>query len=70
MSLFVNKSLADGVFPFVFKKAVVRLLLKKTSLDASELKSYRPVSNLSFLSKLLDRVVQVRLEAFLHSKIR
>ena len=42
VSLFVNKSLADGVFPTVFKRAVVCPLLKKAGLDASQLKSYRP----------------------------
>ena len=34
-------------------------------LDVSPLKNYRPVSNLSFLSKLLERVVQIRLQGFL-----
>ena len=32
-------------------------ILKKTSLDADTLSSYRPISNLSFLSKLVERVV-------------
>ena len=49
MSLLINKSLADGSFLPVFKKAVVRLLLKKAGLDATQLKNYRPVSKLSFL---------------------
>ena len=62
-----NKSLATGCFPSEFKQAVVRPLLKKNGLDASELKNYRPVSNLSFLSKLSERVVQRRLQAFLDS---
>jgi len=44
---------------------VVRPLLKNSGLDAGNLKNYRPVSNLSFLSKLLQKVVQVRLHAFL-----
>ena len=43
---------------------MVRLLLKKAELDASQLKSYRPVSNLPFLSELLERVVQKRLYVF------
>jgi len=38
---------------------------EKSGLDASDLKNYRPVSNLSFLPKLLEKVVQVRLQAFL-----
>jgi len=49
----------------LFKEAVVRPRLKKTGLDTNERKNYRPVSNLSFLSKLLERVVQTRLQAFL-----
>jgi len=54
-------------FPQDFKEAVVRPLLKKSGLDASELKDYRPVSNLPFLSKLLERVVQIRIQAFFDS---
>jgi len=69
VSLFVNKSLADGVFPPVYKRAVIRLLLKKAGLDASQLKSYRPVSNLSFLSKLLEHVVQVRLQSMFGQEV-
>ena len=36
---------------------------KKSSLDSETLKSYRPISNMSFLSKLLERVVADRLIA-------
>ena len=54
-------------FPSDFKRAVLRPLLKKGELDTSQMKNYRPVSNLSFLSKSLDRVVQRRLHEFLDS---
>jgi len=54
-------------FPAEFKQAVVRPLLKKSGLDTAEMKNYRPVSNLSFLSKLLEKVVQDRLQVFLDS---
>ena len=37
--------------PQKFKTAVVRPLFKKSGLDCNVLKNYRPVSNLSFLSK-------------------
>ena len=30
---------------------------EKTSLPKNELKNYRPVSNLSFISKILDKIV-------------
>ena len=73
LSLFVallfNASLVSGCFPSEFrpKQTVIRPLLKKSGLDAGEMKSFRPVSNLAFLSKLLKRVVQCRLQAFLDS---
>jgi len=66
ITLLCNKSLAVGCFPSDFKRAVVRPLLKD-GLDISQMKNYRPVSNLSFLSKLLERVVQRRLQEFLDS---
>ena len=51
----------------MFKQAVIRPLLKKPGMDVSDMKSYRPVSNLPFLSKLLERAVQRRLQEFLDS---
>ncbi|WP_419616807.1 reverse transcriptase domain-containing protein, partial [Thiolapillus sp.] len=37
------------------------LFWKKTSLDPNDLKNFRPVSNLSFFSKLLEKVVMSQL---------
>jgi len=53
----VNKSLSLGVFPDLMKLALVTPLLKKPDLCADDFSNYRPVSNLSFLSKLIERVV-------------
>ena len=53
----MNESLTSGIFPLEFKTAIVKPLLKKSSLDPSNLKNYRPISNLPYLSKLLERLV-------------
>ena len=53
----VNCSLLEGAVPDGFKSAVVTPLIKKSSLSKDELKNYRPVSGLSFISKLVERVV-------------
>ena len=53
----VNKSLSCGVVPQCFKHALVKPLLKKANLDPNCLSNYRPVSNLPFLSKVLERIV-------------
>ena len=56
----VSLSITTGVFPSAFKNALVSPLLKKTSLDQNELNSYRPVSKLSFVSKIAEKVVAAR----------
>ena len=48
------------------RPSVTTPLLKKPGLDADELKNYRPVSNLSFLSKLSERAVGARLVSYLN----
>jgi len=47
--------------------AIVTPLLKKASLDPHDLKNYRPVSNLSFVSKLVERVAVIQLTDYLES---
>ena len=61
----INTSLKTGVFPESFKHAVVTPILKKPSLDCEELKNYRPISNLQFISKILEKIVAIRLTDFL-----
>ena len=53
----INKSLSSSVVPSCFKHALVRPLLKTASLDPNCLRNYRPISNLPFLSKVLECIV-------------
>ena len=57
----INASLREGSCPKFFKQAHVTPLLKKSTLDREVLKNYRPVSNLNFVSKILERVVSSQL---------
>ena len=52
----INKSLTEGVFPSYWKTSIVTPIIKKPSLPACY-PNYRPVSNLSFASKILEKVV-------------
>ena len=61
-----NNSLVSGIFPSVCKPALVKPLSKKMSLDPDDVKNYRPVSNLSFLSKVLKRIVLSQLNEHLN----
>ncbi len=62
----INCSLQSGIVPTVFKQAILRPQLKKSTLDTECLKNYRPISNLSFLSKVLERVVSEQLTIHLN----
>ena len=54
-------SITTGIVLTKMKVALVTPLLKKPSLDKDVMKNFRPVSNLSFISKLTERVVLNRL---------
>ena len=47
------------------KSAYITPILKKSRMYSAYLKSYRPISNLSMVSKLLDRLVSQQLVAYL-----
>ena len=47
--------------PKSLKHAIVRPLLKKPPLDKDTLSSYRSVSNLTELSKVIEKVVALRI---------
>ena len=49
----VNSSLDSAMFLSSMKHAIVTPIIKKHGIDSSSLSSYRPISNLPFVSKLL-----------------
>ena len=67
LTAMVNTSLREGYLPGSQKHAVVSPLLKKSSLDPVEMKNYRPVSNLTFTSKLVERIVTEQLVQYLNA---
>jgi len=66
VSLLFNASLRGGSFPSRMKHAMVIPGLKKVGLDQNDLGNYRPISNLSFLSKLLERCAYEQITEYLH----
>ena len=61
----IKVSLSTDTVPKQFKQAVVVPLLKKPGLDANDLKHLRPLSNLPFNSKVLEKVVLRQLQKHL-----
>ena len=53
----VNRSLREQNMPPILKQAIVKPLLKNSELDKEDLKSFRPVSNLPNIGKLIEKGV-------------
>ena len=62
----VSVSLSTGTVPYGLKQALVTPILKKPGLDANDLRNFRPVSNLPFVLKILERIVLLQLQISQH----
>jgi len=62
-----NSSMSTGHFPSTFKEAFITPAIKKPGLDVTNAQSYRPISNLSVVSKLLERIIAQQLNTYLQS---
>ncbi len=65
MMSIIKKSLQSGEVPPLLKVSKIHPVLKKSNLDPNEMSNYRPVSNLCFLGKTLERVVSKQLTTYL-----
>ena len=61
----VNLSFNSASMPSSMKNAVLSPLLKKPSLDFEIFSNFRPVSNLKFLSKVIEKAAAIRLTNYL-----
>lgn len=53
----INLCLINGIVPTLCKHAVVIPLLKRPDSDVNDISNYRPVSNLRFISKVIEKIV-------------
>ncbi len=61
----INRCLETGIVPDLLKHATVHSLLKKQNLDPTVLANFRPISILSFISKIWEKIVLQQLQGFL-----
>jgi len=52
----VNVSFLESISPSLYKQASVTPVLKQATLDETVLSNYRPISNLNFISKILEHL--------------
>ena len=61
----INESFDNGCFPDKFKCANICPKLKGTKNDPEEIKNYRPIANLKFFAKIVEKVAALQLQEYL-----
>ena len=67
ISNLISESLNDGIMAKSLKYAIIKPILKKSSLDPDDLMNYRPISQLPIISKIMERVVSRQLIFYLEN---
>lgn len=65
----VNSSIANCVFPYDLKHAIVTPVLKNPTLDPESFKNYRPVSSFPFLAKIEEKVLHEQLNCYMEENM-
>jgi len=60
-----NRSLQQGWLSISKRHAIVKPIIKKEELDQDDVKNYRSISNLTYMSKIAERMVYSQLTTFL-----
>ena len=60
----INKSFSSGCFPTEWKEAKVLPLHKKG--DIEDMNNFRPISVLSIVSKIMEKIINIEMDAFLN----
>ena len=61
----INLSLSESHIPSCLKHSITTPALKKSNLNINEYKSFHPVSNLNFVSKLIEKCVYLQIQSYL-----
>ena len=61
----VRSPLSSGTFPILLRISHVKTKLKQHDLDKNLFSSYRPVSNIAFLSKVMEKIVANQMHTYL-----
>ena len=65
LSEIVRRSLTQGMFPTILKESHVHPRLKNIKLESDSFSSYRPVANISLLSKVTEKFASIPIHNYL-----
>ena len=67
LAIIINKSIENGIFPDALKIAKIIPIFK--SKENNQLNNYRPISLLSSISKIFEKILYKRLYNFINEKL-
>ena len=63
----INSAIQECEFPNPLKHAIITPILKKALLDPELYNNYRPVSSLTFLSKIIEKILYIQLVNYIEN---
>src|SRR5688572_16384356 len=67
LTVLCNRSIVDGVLPPSQKRSILVPVLKHTGLDSSDPVNFRPIANVSFLPKIIEKIAAYQLTVYLEA---
>src|SRR6218665_794604 len=67
LTLLCNASLREGVLPSSQKRSIIMPVIKQSGFDPTAPSSYRPIANVTFMSKIVEKLVASQLFRYLDS---
>ena len=52
-----NRSIVEGVMPFDQKRSILVPVIKRAGLDTTDPGNFRPIANVSFISKVIEKII-------------
>jgi exonuclease III len=65
LTVLCNRSLCEGVLPISQKRSILVPVPKAAGLDMADPVNFRPIANVSFLSKVIEKIVAAQLTHYL-----
>src|SRR6218665_4004080 len=67
LTFLCNRSIQDGVLPPSQKRSVLVPVLKRSGLDSTYPLNFRPIANVSFMSKIIEKIAAYHLTVYLET---
>src|SRR6218665_2576578 len=62
-----NRSILEGVLPLAQKRSILVPVIKREGLDPTDPGNFRPITNVSFISKVVEKIIAYQFLPYLEA---